>query len=93
MALVLGTLWLLATFPAMAVAGLSVMASDSGVNAAVYAFIIACLALPIMTVVAAICCFAGAATGSLRTVLIGCALPFAPLVLAFCAQGLAGIFG
>jgi hypothetical protein len=68
------------------------MASDSGVNAAVYAFIFACFALPVMTVAAAICCFAGAATGSRRKVLIGCALPFLPMVFAFGAQGLADLF-
>jgi hypothetical protein len=91
-ALLLGTVWVVATFPALAMAGLSVMASDSGVNAAVYAFIFACFALPVMTVAAATCCFAGAITGSRRKVLIGCVLPFAPVVLAFGVSALAGLF-
>lgn len=88
LAFVVGAIWLLLTLPAVGVAGLSVMASDGGVNAAIYTFIYACFALPLTTLLAAVGGFVSGATGRRRFVAIGSVLPFIALGVAFGAIAL-----
>ncbi len=45
LAFVVGAIWLVLTVPALGLAAMSVMASDGGVNAAIYTFIYACFGL------------------------------------------------
>jgi hypothetical protein len=82
LAVVVGVVWLLLTVPALGLAAMSVMASDGGVNASIYTFVYACFALPLMTLVAAVGGFVSGATGRLRFVAIGSALPFIALAVA-----------
>jgi hypothetical protein len=83
LAFVAGVIWLLLTVPALGLAAMSVMASDSGVNAAIYTFVFACFALPLTTLIAAVGGFISGATGRMRWVAIGSALPFIALAVAF----------
>ncbi len=83
LAFVVGAIWLVLTVPALGLAAMSVMASDGGVNAAIYTFVYACFALPLMTLLAAVGGFVSGATGRMRFVAIGSALPFVALAVAF----------
>jgi hypothetical protein len=83
LAFVAGGIWLLLTVPALGVAAMSVMASDSGVNAAIYTFVYACFALPLTTLIASVGGFISGATGRMRWVAFGSALPFIALAVAF----------
>lgn len=83
LALVVGAIWLVLTVPALGLAAMSVMASDGGVNAAIYTFVFACFALPLTTLLAAVGGFVSGVTGRMRFVAIGSALPFVALAVAF----------
>jgi hypothetical protein len=83
LALVVGAIWLVLTIPALGLAAMSVMASDGGVNAAIYTFVFACFALPLTTLLAAVGGFVSGVTGRMRFVAIGSALPFVALAVAF----------
>jgi len=83
LAFVVGAIWLMLTVPALGLAAMSVMASDGGVNAAIYTFIYACFALPLTTLLAAVGGFVSGATGRMRFVAIGSVLPFVALAVAF----------
>jgi hypothetical protein len=88
LAVVAGVVWLLLTVPALGLAAMSVMASDGGVNAAIYTFVYACFALPLTTLIAAVGGFVSGATGRMRWVAIGSALPFVTLAVAIGAIAL-----
>lgn len=83
LAFVVGAIWLVLTVPALGLAAMSVMASDGGVNAAIYTFVYACFALPLTTLLAATGCFVSGATGRMRLLALGSALPFLALAVAF----------
>jgi len=88
LAFVLGAIWLVLTVPALGLAAMSVMASDGGVNTAIYTFVYACFALPLLTLLAAVGGFVSGATGRMRFVAIGSILPFVALAVAFVAIAL-----
>lgn len=83
LAFVVGAIWLVLTVPALGLAAMSVMASDGGVNAAIYTFVYACFALPLATLLAAVGGFVSGATGRMRFLAIGSTLPFVALAVAF----------
>ena len=82
---VVGGVWLLLTVPALGLAAMSVMASDGGVNAAIYTFVYACFALPLTTLLATAGGVVTGVTGKRRFVAIGSALPFLALLVAVVA--------
>jgi hypothetical protein len=83
LAVVVGAIWLVLTVPALGLAAMSVMASDGGVNAAIYTFVYACFALPLTTLLASVGGFVSGATGRMRWVAFASAGPFIALLVAF----------
>jgi hypothetical protein len=88
LACVVGAIWLVLTVPALGLAAMSVMASDGGVNAAIYTFVFACFALPLTTLLAAVGGFVSGVTSRMRFFAITSAGPFIALLVAFGAIAL-----